>query len=68
MKTKMSGKFLAIVVMSFIFVSVPEIPLLAEAVFLKDGSIIDGTIISDGASSVTLRLPEKKQSRSSETI
>ena len=35
-------------------------PLYSEAVFLKDGSIIDGSIISDAAGSVTLRMADKK--------
>ena len=48
---------------SFIFmllVLVSEKSLMAEAVFLKDGSIINGNIISDAAGSLTLRLADKK--------
>jgi len=41
-------------------ISFTELPLLAEAVFLKDGSIVEGTIVSDGAGSVTVRTAEKK--------
>jgi len=60
MKTKMFGKFLNIAFMSFIFFFVSDLSLKAEAIFLKDGSIIDGTIISDAANSVTVRLADKK--------
>lgn len=60
MKFKISVKLSAVVFMAFMFISFQSTPLLAEAVFLKDGSIIDGVIISDAASSVTLRLADKK--------
>jgi len=36
------------------------IPLSAEYVFLKDGSIVEGTITSDSASSVTVRTKDNK--------
>ena len=32
-----------------------EPPLFAEAVFLKDGSIVEGRIVSDSAGAVTVR-------------
>lgn len=41
--------------------AVSELPLKAEAVFLKDGSIVDGTIESDSAAAVTVRLSDKKR-------
>ncbi len=37
-----------------------ELPLMAEAVFLKDGSIVEGSIVSDAAGSVTVRTADKK--------
>lgn len=40
--------------------AVSEMPLKAEFVFLKDGSIVEGAIISDAANSVTLRQSDKK--------
>lgn len=36
------------------------LPLNAESVFLKDGSIIDGTIVSDSTSSVSVRTEDRK--------
>ncbi len=60
MNLKVFGKLLAIAVVSWFFASVSEKPLSAEAVFLKDGSIINGTIVSDGATSVTVRMTDKK--------
>jgi hypothetical protein len=41
--------------------AVSELPLKAEAVFLKDGSIVDGIIESDSAEAVTVRLSDKKR-------
>lgn len=58
-----SGKFIRFCMLasaSLLFASITEQPLSAEAVFLKDGSIIEGTIISDGAVSVTIRTEDKK--------
>ncbi len=37
-----------------------EVPLMAEFIFLKDGSITEGVIISDSAGSVTFRTADKK--------
>lgn len=42
------------------FITFTGLPLSAEAVFLKDGSIVEGSIVSDGAGSVTVRTAEKK--------
>jgi hypothetical protein len=53
-------RLLFVVAAVIIFTAVPEIPLKAEFVFLKDGSIIDGTIVSDAANSVTIRQTDKK--------
>lgn len=41
-------------------ISFTELSLFAEAVFLTNGSIVEGTIISDGAGSVTVRTADKK--------
>ncbi|PKL17116.1 MAG: hypothetical protein CVV49_12960, partial [Spirochaetae bacterium HGW-Spirochaetae-5] len=60
MKFRMFMKFIIISAAVAVFTAYTEVPAAAEAVFLKDGSIIDGTIISDAASSVTLRLADKK--------
>ena len=43
-----------------ILAALSEIPVMAESLFLKDGSIIDGSIVSDAADSVTLKLPDSK--------
>ncbi len=48
--------FMAVV----IFVPVSEISSYSEYVFIKDGSILDGTIASDSVESVTLRLKDNK--------
>ena len=58
-----SGKFVKLCMLvsaSLLFAVLIESPLAAEAVFLKDGSIVEGSIISDGAGSVTVRTVEKK--------
>lgn len=57
------GKFIrlsVLTVVSVCFAITQEAPLAAEAVFLKDGSIVEGTIISDGAGSVTMRTEDRK--------
>ena len=57
------GKFIrlsVLTVVSVCFAITQEAPLAAEAVFLKDGSIVEGTIISDGAGSVTIRTEDRK--------
>ncbi len=43
-----------------VLVSALSLPASAEVVFLKDGSIFDGTIVSDGAKSIILRDKQKK--------
>jgi len=43
-----------------LFSLLPALPAAAEFIFLKDGSIVDGTIISDGAASVTVRTADRK--------
>lgn len=43
-----------------ILISSSELPLLAEAVFLKDGSIVEGNIVSDAAGSINIRTADKK--------
>ncbi len=56
------GKFIRLSVLvaaSVCLAVLQETPLVAEAVFLKDGSIVEGSIISDGAGSVTIRTHEK---------
>lgn len=60
MKFTMIRKSITAAAALIIFTAVSEMPLLAEAVFLKDGSIVDGTIVSDGATSVTIRTDGKK--------
>jgi len=60
MDLKIFRKLVITAALSVFLIAVSDLPLKAEAVFLKDGSIIDGTIISDGASSVTIRTADKK--------
>ncbi len=60
MKLKMLRKLLTAVSAVAIIVAGSEHSLFAEAIFLKDGSIISGSIISDAASSVSLRLSDNK--------
>ncbi len=62
MKLKMCVRLL-IAAAVVIFTAVSELPLAAEAVFLKDGSIVNGTIETDSADAVTLRLSDKKLKR-----
>ncbi|NCC45307.1 MAG: hypothetical protein EOM18_17375, partial [Clostridia bacterium] len=38
-------------------------PLSAEYIFLKDGSILKGTIVSDTAATVNLRLEDRRMQR-----
>jgi hypothetical protein len=59
MNLKMPVKFCAAFLVLILIVFTDK-PSGAEALFLKDGSIIDGTIVSDGATSVTIRLSDKK--------
>lgn len=60
MYNRKSVKLLLICAAFIIFKAVSVSPLKAEFVFLKDGSIAEGRIISDAANSVTLRLGDKK--------
>jgi hypothetical protein len=60
MDLKIFKKPLFLFIAVLIFTSISEVPLFSEYVFLKDGSIIDGAIISDSAESVTLRLKDNK--------
>jgi fibronectin type 3 domain-containing protein len=60
MKVRLIRKIISAVFAAAMTVIAVEQTLMAEAVFLKDGSIIDGTIISDAAASVTIRMAEKK--------
>ncbi len=61
MKVKMYGRLLIAAVV--IFTAVSELPLAAEAVFLKNGSIVNGTIEADSADAVTLRQSDNKVKR-----
>lgn len=59
MKVKMSRKIMtaaAVLIVSMVFVST----LNAESVFLKDGSIVEGSIISDSASFIKIKDKENK--------
>ncbi len=58
MKSKVFGKLL--ICAAVIITALSELPLAAEFVFLKDGSIIEGAIEADSAASVTLRSSDKK--------
>ena len=60
MKAAMHIKFITSALLWAAIILFNIIPLSAESIFLKDGSIIDGTIISDGASSVMVRLADRK--------
>ncbi len=61
MKINNLTKLLIIAGAAVMFAVIPVIPLMAEAVFLKDGSIIEGTIVADGAGSVTVRMNDRKR-------
>jgi len=63
MKKKKTGRLLAAIFAAICISVVAESPLMAEAVFLKDGSIIEGSVISDSAASVTIRTIDKKNRR-----
>ena len=47
-------------VLILLSLTVPQ-PLKAEYVFMKDGRILEGTVVSDSRSTVTLRTPDKKR-------
>ncbi len=52
--------YLRLLISAFvIFTAISELPLKAEAVFLKDGSIVTGTITADSAVSVDIRINDK---------
>ncbi|HOP62388.1 MAG TPA: fibronectin type III domain-containing protein [Spirochaetota bacterium] len=67
MKQKKTGSLLVAVFASILISAVAESPLMAEAVFLKDGSIVEGSIISDSSASVTIRTLDKKNRRINRT-
>ena len=46
-----------------ILIAISVMPLSAEFIFLKDGSIVEGKIISDAAASVTISTQDKKQKK-----
>ncbi len=43
-----------------ILAALSQLPLQAEFVFLKDGSILEGTIVTDAADTLTLRVKDEK--------
>ncbi len=58
MNVKLYGRLLAAT--AVILFAVPELPLIAESVFLKDGSIVAGTVISDSVASIRIRTKNKE--------
>ncbi len=60
MQHKIFRRLLTVAAVSIIFTTLSELPLSAEAVYLKDGSVIYGTIVSTNAASFTLRLSDNK--------
>jgi hypothetical protein len=48
---------------ALLFVALAELPLSAEFIFLKTGEIIEGSIIVDGANSITIRTIDKKNQK-----
>lgn len=60
MKSVIGLKLFASGLLSGLIIFLHILPLSAESVFLKDGSIIEGRIISDAAASVSIRLEDRK--------
>ncbi len=60
MQHKIFRRLLTVAAASMIFTALSELPLSAEAVYLKDGSVVYGKIVSTNAASVTLRLSDNK--------
>lgn len=60
MKSVMHIKFITLALLLGANIHFNILPLSAESIFLKDGSIVEGRIISDAASSVTIRMEDKK--------
>lgn len=61
MKNRNTLSWLSRVVFSALAVIILTCPASAEFIFLKDGSIIEGTITSDAADYITLRTKDKKE-------
>jgi len=60
MKGRVLGRFVVIATAIIVIMAVST-PLIAEFVFMKDGSIVDGTIIKDSEAAITIRTADKKQ-------
>lgn len=61
MKSKSSVILTAVILTALLFSTIIRRPLNAEFIFMKNGEIIEGTIVSDSANSVMLRTTDKKQ-------
>jgi len=61
MKSKSSVKLITIISAALLLSVIIKIPLNAEFIFMKNGEIIEGSIVTDSANSVILRTADKKQ-------
>jgi len=61
MKCKSSVKLMVVILTALLLSTIIKIPLNAEFIFMKNGEIIEGSIVSDSANSMILRTADKKQ-------